>query len=272
MLAFSVLLSVYYKENPIFLKQSLESVFFQTVSPTEVIIVKDGPLTDDLENVISDFLIRYKGVLIVVALPINSGLGNALRVGLEKCSFDIVARMDTDDIAKPNRFEKQLEVMENNQNIDVVGSWIDEFITEKGIVAISQRRLPESPKELRLFAKRRNPINHPTVMFRKKAVILAGGYKDFPLFEDYYLWIRMLINGSKLYNIQESLLFFRISLDVYKRRGGWKYAVYEFRLRKTMCKFHIISFYDFLFELPLRFISRVIPSYIRKYLYLYLLR
>lgn len=146
-------------------------------------------------------------------------------------------------------------------------------MSEKGTISpVSQRRLPEYADDLRNFAKRRNPINHPTVMFRKEAVLSVGSYKDFPLFEDWYLWVRMMMNGSKFYNVQESLLFFRISLDVYKRRGGLKYAINEHRLRKEMFRLHFISFSDFIIEIPLRFLSRIIPSFIRKYIYAYLLR
>ena len=127
--------------------------------------------------------------------------------------------MDTDDIAMPERFEKQLAVFKKYPDIDVVGAWINEF--EDNVSNIkSVRKLPELPDDIRQFAKRRNPINHPVVMFRKSAVLAAGGYRHFPLFEDYYLWIRMLMNGAKFYNIQESLLYFRFSPEMFKRRGG----------------------------------------------------
>lgn len=272
MLNISVLLSVYHKENPTYMRQSLNSIFSQTILPAEVVIVKDGPLPDSLNTIINNFKLEYGNILKIVSLPVNRGLGNALHEGLKYCSFNIVARMDTDDIAMPERFEKQLYIFENHLDIDVVGTWVDEFINENSDIVISQRRLPKYPEELRSFAKRRNPINHATVMFRKEAVLAVGGYEEFLLFEDYYLWIKMLLNGSRFYNIQESLVLFRMSLDVYKRRGGWKYAVDECRLRKVMYDYHFISLSDFLLEIPLRFISRIMPSFIRKYLYLYILR
>lgn len=162
----------------------------------------------------------------VLSLVTNRGLGKALNEGLKYCSHELVARMDTDDIAMPERFEKQLAVFKKYPDIDVVGAWINEF--EDNVSNIkSVRKLPELPDDIRQFAKRRNPINHPVVMFRKSAVLAAGGYRHFPLFEDYYLWIRMLMNGAKFYNIQESLLYFRFSSEMFKRRGGWKYMINE---------------------------------------------
>ena len=213
----SVLLSVYNKENPNYLVKSLDSIFSQTQSPVEVILVKDGPLNNELDGIIDLYVSQYPN-LKVFPLVTNQGLGKALNEGLKHCSYDIVARMDTDDIAKPDRFEKQLAIFEKYSDIDVVGAWIDEFEDDISEVK-SVRKLPELPDDIRQFAKRRNPINHPVVMFRKSAVLAAGGYQHFPLFEDYYLWIRMLMNGAKFYNIQESLLYFRFSPEMFKRRG-----------------------------------------------------
>ena len=139
--------------------------------------------------------------------------------GLKHCSYDLVARMDTDDVAKPDRFEKQLKVFQLYPDIDVVGAWIDEFEGTLNQV-VSVRKVPEKHEEIAEYARKRCPINHPVVIFRKSAVLTAGGYLHFPLFEDYYLWVRMLMNGARFYNIQESLLLFRFSADMFKRRGG----------------------------------------------------
>ena len=267
---FSVLLSLYSKENPLFFKQSFESLFSQTLLPSEVVLVKDGPLTVELDTIGSDYEQRCS-ILKVVTLEKNQGLGKALNEGLKHCSNDIVARMDTDDIAKPSRFEKQIKVLCENPDIDVVGTWIDEFLDDISNV-LSVRKLPERNDCICKFAKKRNPINHPTVMFRKSAVIASGGYKHFPLFEDYYLWIRMLLNGRRFYNIQESLLYFRISSAVYKRRGGWKYAIDEYRLRKVMYNSNFISFIEFISEVPLRFVIRILPSWMRKFFYIIVVR
>lgn len=267
---FSVLLSIYSKEIPYYLTKSLESVFSQTISPTEVVLIKDGPLNDELDNIIDFYVAQYSN-LKVISLEKNQGLGKALNEGLKHCSYDIVARMDTDDIAKPNRFEKQLAVFEKHPDIDVVGAWIDEF--EDNISNVkSVRKLPEFHDSIRQFAKRRNPMNHPVVMFRKSAVLAAGGYQHLPLFEDYYLWVRMLMNGAKFYNIQESLLFFRFSPEMFKRRGGWKYAVNEFRFLRMMRNMHFISFVEFIQNIFIRFSTRIIPNSLRSFIYKKILR
>lgn len=268
---FTVLLSVYIKEKGIFLQESLNSILKQTQLPDEIVLVKDGPLTNELDNIINEYILSSVIPFKIVKLPVNQGLGNALNEGLKYCSYDIIARMDTDDIAKSNRFEKQIEILEKNSNIDVVGTWVDEFYNNIEIV-LSIRKLPERQTAIYEFAKRRNPINHPTVMFRKEAILAVGGYQHFPLFEDYYLWVRTLAGGGQFYNIQESLLYFRTSSDVYKRRGGWKYALNEYRLRKYMWHVYLISYKEFLLEMPLRFGIRIIPSFIRKYIYMIFLR
>ena len=267
---FSVLLSVYYKESYSAFCKSLDSVFTQTTCPDEVILVEDGPLGSELNDIISEYSAKYP-TLKIIPLPTNQGLGKALNEGLKHCSYDIVARMDTDDIAKPDRFEKQLAVFEKYLDIDVVGAWIDEFEDDISEVK-SVRKLPELPDDIRQFAKRRNPINHPVVMFRKSAVLAAGGYQHFPLFEDYYLWIRMLMNGAKFYNIQESLLYFRFSPEMFKRRGGWRYVISELHFLQKMRQMHFISFSEFMQNLFVRFSIRLIPNSLRAIIYTKLIR
>lgn len=268
---FSVLMSLYVKENPLYLKQALQSIFKQTCSPSEVVMMLDGVITKELEEELNNFKKQYPNLLKIFPLLENVGLGIALNEGLKHCNYDIVARMDTDDIAKPNRFEKQLAILENNPKIDIVGAWINEF--ENEILNVkSIRKLPEFHDDIYQYARRRCPINHPVVMFRKSAVLLAGGYKDFPLFEDYYLWVRMLKNGTNFYNIQESLLFFRFSSDMFKRRGGIKYALSEFRLQKTFYQMGFISYNIFIENVFIRFISRIIPHSLRAILYKKILR
>lgn len=262
---FSVLLSLYIKEQPSFLKQSLDSLLSQTLQPNEIVLVKDGPLTSELDAVVSDFAKRCAS-LKVVALPQNQGLGRALNEGLKYCSYDLVARMDTDDIAKLDRFEKQIRVFQQNPNIDVCSAWIDEFVDNQHQV-IATRKLPERHDEIKVYAQSRCPVNHPVVMFKKEAVLAAGGYQHFPLFEDYFLWMRMLKNGAVFYNIQESLLYFRTSPDMFKRRGGWKYAMDEFRFQKVMFDMNMISSKQFLLNVMTRFPVRIAPNQVRSWLY-----
>lgn len=268
--SFSVLMSVYAKENPSNLAEALDSVFNQTQPPTEVILVKDGPLTAELDNVLNKFSAEHSN-LVLVPLAQNGGLGNALNEGLKHCQHDIVARMDTDDIAKPDRFEKQLKAMTERPEVDILSSWIEEFIGTKDNIT-SMRKLPETHQELAEFTKTRCPMNHPCVMFKKAAVEAVGGYKHFYLYEDYYLWVRMLKNGAVFYNIQESLLWFRSSRDVYKRRGGLKLACSEFVFRKYMHKIGMISFFGFWLSTPARFVIRIMPSALRKVFYQTILR
>ena len=267
---FSVLLSLYKKEYPSQLRQSLNSLFSQTLPPNEIILVKDGPLTAELDTVVSDYVARYS-ILKVVPLPQNQGLGKALNEGLKHCSYDLVARMDTDDIAKPDRFEKQMKVFEEHPELDLVGAWIDEFEgTPQHILSV--RRVPETSEEIREYCKKRCPVNHPVVMFRKSAVLAAGGYQHFPLFEDYYLWVRMLKNEAKFYNIQESLLYFRASPDMFKRRGGWKYAMDELRFQNMMRKMGMIDWKRFIINVAIRFPARIIPNSLRGFLYKKIMR
>lgn len=267
---FSVLLSVYRKEQPAYLRQSLDSIFTQTLLPDEVVLVKDGPLTDTLDEVVEEYCRKYP-VIKVVPLSENQGLGRALNEGLKHCSYDLVARMDTDDVAKSERFEKQIAVFCAHPEVDVVGAWIDEF---EGNIrnVISVRKLPEKHLDIRVFARKRNPVNHPVVMFRKNAVLAAGGYIHFPLFEDYYLWVRMLLNGARFYNIPESLLYFRFSPDMFKRRGGWKYARDEFRFQRKLLGMNFITCFQFMQNVSIRFVSRIIPNRLRTVLYKKILR
>ena len=266
----SVLLSVYSKEIPSFLHSALLSIFNQTTQADEIVLVKDGPLTLELDAVVSDYATRYTS-LKVVTLPKNQGLGRALNEGLKYCSYNLVARMDTDDIAKSNRFEKQLQVFNNHPEIDIVSSWIDEFEGDTNHI-LSIRKLPEYHKEIYQFAKKRNPINHPAVMFRKTSVLAADGYKHFPLFEDYYLWVRMLMNGAKFYNIQESLLYFRSSSEMFKRRGGINYALIELKFERELLRIKFIDKSIFIKNILIRFISRLIPYKLRTIIYKHLLR
>ena len=267
---FSVLSSTYRKENPSSFRQSLESIFSQTILPSEFVLVEDGILTEELYEVVQNYSSQYP-IFKIIALPQNQGLGRALNEGLKHCTYDIVARMDTDDIAKPNRFEKQLSFFKSHPEIDVVSSWIDEF---EGTIdnILSIRKLPETPEELFQYGKSRNPINHPAVMFRKSAVQRSGSYQHFPLFEDYYLWVRMLMNGSKFYNIQESLLYFRTSPDMFKRRGGLKYALTEMKLQHRFYKLGYISLYQMLKNDIVRIVVRLIPNSLRSIIYQKVLR
>jgi len=228
---FSVLISVYFKENPVYFKESLLSLVNQSLMPNEIVLVKDGPLTEDLEKVINYFITKYPELFVVIPIEKNSGLGNALRVGTLNCRFDWIARMDTDDICTPDRFEKQIAFLKNNPHIDILGSALEEFNDKPGDLK-SFRILPKEGKSLLRYSKLRSPVNHPTIIFKKETVLKSGGYRaDFLLFEDYALFIKMLHDKAYFYNLPVVLLHFRIGdgLATIKRRSGWHYVKKELK-------------------------------------------
>ena len=267
---FSVLLSLYYKEKPEYLQQSIDSILSQTLLPDEIVIVKDGPLTEELDAILEEY--RQKcPYLKFVTLKENVGLGIALNEGLKHCSNELIARMDTDDICMPERFAKQVAIFIAHPEYDLVSAWVDEFAGTIDNVKTT-RYLPELPDQIFEYGKRRCPVNHPVTMFKKSSVEKVGGYMHCLNLEDYYLWARMLVNGAKFYNIQESLLWFRISDEVFKRRGGFRYAKTEAAFMWELYKIGYIGAVIAILYGVLRFFVRVVPSSWRAYLYRNLLR
>lgn len=264
----SVLISIYYKENKNYLSQALDSILTQTVRPDEVILVKDGELTEELDNVIEEYKTKYP-IIRTLSLSTNQGLGKALNEGLKHCSYDLVARMDTDDIAKPDRFEKQIKVFEKFPDIDICSAWIEEFEGTTNHI-LSVKKLPETHSEIIRYARHRCPVNHPVVMYKKEAVLQAGGYEGFP--EDYRLWVKMLKNGSHFYNIQESLLYFRFSRNMVKRRGGWKYAIADMKSQIDFYKLKLFGIPTLIYNILVRVAIRLIPNNIRYFIYQNMLR
>ena len=265
---FSVLISIYSKENPKHLSQALDSIIHQSLQPTEIILIKDGTLTSELEEVIVKFQKKYP-IIYSINLSTNQGLGKALNEGLKHCTYDIVARMDTDDIAKLDRFEKQIKIFEKYPDIDICSAWIEEFENDTNNI-LSIKKLPERHQEILKYAKHRCPINHPVVMYKKQAVLKAGGYDGFP--EDYRLWIKMLMNGAKFYNIQESLLYFRFSKNMIRRRGGWKYAIADIKSQIDFYKLGLFGISTLIYNILVRITVRLTPNYIRSLIYQKLLR
>jgi glycosyltransferase involved in cell wall biosynthesis len=263
-MSFSVLLSVYYREKPDYFFKSLESILNQSLPPSEIVIVKDGPLTPELDEVINHY--NGRACLNLVSLEKNYGLGIALNHGLSACTYDIVARMDSDDIARHDRFERQISFITKHSEYDLVGSNIAEFNRDIDDI-VSYRKVPEHPDEIASFARRRSPVNHMSVVFRKDAVLKAGGYLPFRNYEDYHLWMRMLIHGSKFYNIQENLIFARIGNDMLARRQGLMYFKQELKLQSTFLKAGFIKFHIFILNIMLRAIPRLMPLFMLKIVY-----
>lgn len=240
---FSVLLSIYKNEKEKFVIDSLKSILNQSLLPNEIILVEDGPLTEELYKVIEQFTEKYPKIFKIIPLQKNIGLGLALNEGLKESSNELVARMDTDDIAKYERFEKQVRIFNDNPSFNIVGSNVDEFIKTTDEV-ISQRVVPEHNKDIIEFSKRRNPFNHPSVMYKKSDVLALGGYQDFRRSQDYDLFVRMLNNGYIGYNIQESLLFFRADHENLGRRKSWTKTKNDIYLRYKFFKEGYSSFID----------------------------
>lgn len=267
---YSVLMSVYKNEMAQNLTESIESMLKQTILPSEIILVKDGPLTEELEKVISKY--KNSKLFKIIELKTNVGLGEALNRGLKECENDFVARMDTDDISEPSRCEKQLVELNKTQEISVIGTSVVEFIgCSDNIVAYKD--VEQNHEHILKTMKYRNPINHPTVMFRKKDVEEAGNYKDWLLNEDYYLWIRMAQMGFLFRNIKEPLVKMRITNNTYQRRGGWNYFIAQKKLYDYMLKGNFINIGEYFYNNSLRFFIRVlIPNSWRKKLYMKFLR
>lgn len=259
---YSVLMSVYVKEKPEFLREAMESIWRQTTPTDDFVLVCDGPLTDELNAVIEDMQQKYLSNLHIVRLEKNGGLGNALNIGIQHCRHELVARMDSDDISRLERCEKQLAVFRNKPETSICSGIVEEF-TETIEITDARRVPPETQQEIIAFAKRRNPFNHPCVMYKKSAVEDAGGYKDFYLLEDYYLWIRMLQKGIQGYNIQEPLLWMRAGSEMYKRRAGWKYVKSQNALFKYMRDSGFISGTQYMISMLTRTLSTLMPNGVR---------
>lgn len=263
---FSVLLSVYFKEKPEYLKRSLESVFANTFAPTEVVLVQDGPLTKELELVISNFCSSYPKQMKIVKFSNNRGLGAALADGVHACTYDLIARMDTDDICHKNRFERQISYLMEHPEIDLVGANIVEY-DENMTNALSSKIVPETDFLIKQYIKKRNPFNHMSVVFRKSKILEAGNYQAMLYFEDYYLWCRLFQLGCGFHNIQDPLLDVRGGVSMISRRGGYSYIKCIYRFQKAIYQLNIISFFDFLTNLIIRSCVSIIPKSFRKKIY-----
>ena len=271
MAAFSVLLSVYGKENPLFLQESLKSILMQTRKPDEFVIVKDGPLTEALENVISDFLNECGSITKIISLPENKGLGVALQKGVLECTCGFIARMDTDDIAHPDRFEKQMEYLEKHPDISLLGSWIQEFSTDAAHPD-TYTRLPCTHEEIARYAKKRNPFRHMTVILKKSAVLESGNYRNFLWFEDYDLWVRLLQHNFKAANLPEYLVSVRADRKMFARRGGLSYFKQEFKFQTFLYESGFISAFSYVKNLLIRGMVRILPNSLRSAIYMNFLR
>ena len=263
---FSVLMSLYIKERAEYLDEALESVINQTVKPDEIVIVYDGPITAELRNVVDNYVSKNPGLIKIVENPENKGLGLALANGVPQCKYELIARMDTDDICREDRFEKQLQEFVKDPSLDICGSHILEFEDKKDNI-VAQRRVPLDNDDIKEYQKKRDGFNHVSVMFKKEAVLSAGNYQSCLLMEDTLLWANMFMNGAKSMNIDDYLVYVRIGHDMYERRGGISYYRKYKQGRRKVYETGFISRSDYYITLAIQFVVAVIPNSIRGFVF-----
>ena len=265
---FSIITSVYKKDNPEYVRVALDSMLVdQSVKPNEIVLVQDGPVPETLSSVLAEYEANYARVMHIIRLEKNGGLGNALKLGVENAKYDIIARMDSDDICLPDRFEKQLAYIETHPECDIVGGQMTEFIGDPSNI-VGRREVPLDNEEIYQYMKSRCALNHVTVMFRKEAVIKAGNYQDWFWNEDYYLWVRMMLAKCRFANIPDVAVNVRSGADQYARRGGKRYFDSEIGIKKLMLKNGMISPREYLLNYLERFIIQLLlPNKIRGWVF-----
>lgn len=268
---FSVLMSVYIKEKASYLDECLQSLLEQTVKPSEIVIVFDGPVTEELRACVESYKKKHPDLFIILDIKVNRGLGPALADGLLACSYELIARMDADDIARNDRFERQLEQFNNDPSLDICGSNIIEF-TDNIDNILSIRRVPLTHQAIVDYQKTRSAFNHMTVMYKKSAVLRAGNYQDAPLMEDDLLWVHMIQTGAICKNVDANLVYARTGYDMIARRGGWNYFKKYRNARHKILETSFISKSEYLRTILLQFIVAALPQKIRLLVFLKLLR
>ena len=264
-LAFSVLLPVYAGDRHDYLARSLASVTVeQTRPPDEVVVVRDGPVSPEVQQTLAEFVATSTIPVVQVDLQYNEGLGRALDRGLAACRHDVVARQDADDISLPQRFERQLPLIEAGAAL--VGAGLLEFGEDEHDV-VGQRTPPTSRAEIRRSARFRDPFNHPTVIYRRAAVEAVGGYAHLPLMEDYWLFMRMLESGAVAENLADALVLYRIGAGAYARRGGRALLRSELDLQRRMLAAGYVTRAEYLRNVVVRGGYRLVPEAVRRVTY-----
>lgn len=262
---FSVAMCVYIKDNAEWFKTAVDSVLNQTIPPSEVVVVADGPLTESLDKILGEY--ERGGKVKVIRFSENRGHGEARRASFEACENELIAIMDADDISLPDRFNKQLLLFEKDSSLDVAGGNIAEFIDEPDNV-VGRRVVPEKDSDIKKYMKKRCPMNLVTVMFKKSSVEKAGGFIDWYCEEDYYLWLRMAKKNMIFANVADELVKVRVGEDMYRRRGGWRYFKSEAKLQKYMYKNNFINFFTLCGNVIKRFIVQVVlPNKVRGWVF-----
>lgn len=262
---FSVSMSVYAGDRPEWFCTAVDSILHQTCKPDEVVLVVDGPVSEDLNAAIAS----YEGnpIFKVIRLETNQGHGNVRRIGMEHCSHELVALMDADDISAPDRFEKQLTMFAEHSELAVVGGNITEFVDTLDNY-VGARMVCSEDRNIKRDMKIRCPMNQVTVMLRKSMVEQAGGFVDWFYEEDYYLWLRLMQNGAKFANLPDYLVNVRVGSEMYQRRGGKEYFISEARLQKYMLDHKIIGFATYVVNVTKRLIVQMLlPNRVRSWVF-----
>lgn len=267
---YSVLMSVYAKDNPSFFDIALQSILNQSLPPDELVVVCDGPVGEGIDDVIARYVQLNAVKLVVIRQEVNQGLGISLQNGLGYCSNEIIVRMDSDDVSRPDRCEHQVKRMVD-EDLDLLGGFIEEFNQEPGDLG-SIRALPLTREDIVRYSKKRNPFNHVAVAFRKSAVLAAGGYQHFRYLEDYYLWTRMITNGCKCANMAETLVDVRVGSGMYERRSNMLYLKSEIRFFNMLYKSGYIKGLDLIQTVSARCLVTLLPSSAVKGIYNKILR
>ncbi len=268
---FSVLMSLYIKERAKYFDECMKSLLCQTVKPTEVVIVLDGPVSDSLRAIIKQYQESYPEWIKIIALKKNKGLGIALAEGVRQCSYELIARMDTDDVARKDRFEKQLKEFKKDPCLDICGSHIIEFDGSVNNMRF-KRKVPITHRGIAEYQKQRSAFNHMTVMYKKSAVLKAGNYQHAPLMEDDLMWIHMLQTGAKCRNIDDYLVYARAGDEMLGRRGGYAYLKKYKDGRKQILDTGYISYWDYLKTVFIQSIVALLPRKLRRMVFAKLLR
>ena len=266
MASFSVLMSIYIKEKPEYVDECFKSLLRQTVQADEWVVVEDGPLSEEMYRLLDRYEVNNPGLIKRIPLKKNQGLGYALKIGVPACRNELIARMDTDDIAREDRFQKQTAVFEKDTELGICGSQIDEFEDAPDTI-VAKRTVPTTHDDIVKYQKRRDAFNHMTVMYKKTAVLTAGNYQPCPLMEDSFLWARMIMNGTKCQNINEPLVYARIGHDMYERRGGWSYFKKYRAGRKQILEIGFLSWWDYAITVLIQLFVALIPGKTRGFVF-----
>ena len=268
---YSVLMTVYEKDNPEYFHMALLSMVKQSKKPDELVLVKDGPIPKEIQRVIDKVDSQYPDIIVQVQLRQNAGLGTALNEGLKVCKNELVARMDSDDLSLPMRCEKQIAEFEKNPKLDIVGCPVIEFIDNPNN-KVGRRDVPLDNASIYRYARKRDPFNHPTVMYRKSKVEEVGGYGNLRKNQDTDLWIKMLSNGAICKNIPEYLLKFRFDEGTYKKRKTWLNTRLLLGIRWKAFQNGFCSLLDFLEVAIVQFGIFIMPIKFQIFIYKKILR